>query len=241
MIRYISCGIFFIELGDCMEILKSRSGKGGITFLIGLVLLICVVIAMLEMNGIINIRALFGGTGTFIVKNYEKEVKKLCSKKDEQGNYNLDLYKSKQEEVNNISDKEERILINKSVKILSGVYFCENNDCIYIEEGNTGLIHGYDCENNRYGKGTYDEYYSSVSSRELLLQGCERLDKRGSFEFSELGISCANYHCRVSKSGKVHSINCNDIKDDNLNMYERIFGISEKETEEEETKEESNE
>lgn len=223
-----------------MYILKSRSGKGGIAFLIGLVLLMGVVVAMLEMNNIINIRALFGGKGTFIVINYEKEIKKLCAKRDDSGNYNLDSYNNIQSEVDGLSEKEERILLNKSINMLSGVKYCVNNGCIYIEEGNTGIIHGYDCKNGKYGKGTYEEYYSSISSRALLLQGCERLDKRGSFEFSELGISCLNHFCRVSKAGKVYSVNCKNVEEDNLNMFERLFGVIEEEQEEEKV-EESNE
>ena len=194
----------------------NNKGKISFTFLIGLLLLFGVIVVVLELNGFINIRALFGGEGTFIVKDYEKEVAKLCNKIDENGNYNKDSANEIKEEVikiayeDTIKGTEYDVTLNNTWSKISGLEYCEDSVCYMFEFSEGRNQYRYNCKNSNNEVLNFDEVMDKAKAESVLDVACENLDDKGEYEYSSVGISCKNSYCNMALNGRLYNKDCKE-------------------------------
>ena len=186
-----------------------RNARSNLFFLVGIILLIAFVVGMLDLNGVINIRALIGGEGHFIPIDYEKDIKKLCDKMDEEGNYNkeeAEKYQEKLREASN-SNKSGQEKVNEMWDVLRGEQFCVNKRCVYFEDSKELNIYMYTCGTDEVEKyNLYDEF-KNMQVNMMLNAACSSLNSKG--EYKSEKVSCEKFFCTVTYDGAPYTINCN--------------------------------
>ena len=193
----------------------NKKGKIDLALIIGIVLLFAIVVSILEIVGVINIRALFGGQGTFIPTNYEEKVKELCSKTDSEGIYNkenIEKIKNGFEELDKNpsfekgTTKDMDIIVEKTWEIIKETNHCLDNECELATNDGTKTIYHYNCKNKELEKNDLEETAGEFVSNHYLTIGCAKIDKNGTFENEN--VKCGNYHCSSTYKGKTYKRNC---------------------------------
>jgi hypothetical protein len=193
----------------------NKKGKIDISLIVGILLLIAIVIGTLEIVGLINIRALFGGPGTFIPTNYEEKIKEMCKKTDSEGIYNkenankiengfLELYKDPLFETGTPDDMDK--MVEKIWDVVKESNYCENNECNLATDDGTKNLYRYNCSTQKLEKNNLEETAGEFVSDYYLSLGCSKMDKNGTFE--NKNVKCGNYHCSSTYKGKTYKRNC---------------------------------
>ncbi len=190
----------------------NNHGKSNVAFIIGVLLLAGLVIGILDLNGVINVRALLGGEGHFVPIDYEKEVKKMCDLVDEEGSYNHEELEKMTESIEEFSKNEDNQELSyndmwkKVWKSLKGKKACNNHRCLYFEDSDEYNIYSYDCKENKSRKQNFKEYYEDSYADFMLDNVCTIIDDKG--EFKSETITCKKFFCTITLFDKPYTRNC---------------------------------
>ena len=187
----------------------NRNGKIDILYLIGLFLLIGIIIGILEINGVINIRSLFDREGNFIAINYEKELKKMCDKRDTKGIYNNTDYQTYLHQLSKFIDVENKKLdleIKESWEDYKGMQFCYDGTCYYFVKDNSRKVHIYDCKKRSDEELEFKSFIKLGLKKLELEDVCPKLDNNGNYENEE--ITCRKKKCHIVFEGKQYYKTC---------------------------------
>lgn len=186
--------------------------KSIIVFISGLALLTGLVIGVLGMLGVVNIGVLFGGKGTFIPINYEKELKEMCNNIDSDGYYNKEEYlkvSSKFEEFYKDENKKDIYdLTDDFWEVYMGSKYCVNKICTMNPPYKDRVSYEYNCKKDIFKEIKLDDRINENIAEGILNNACSMLNKNGIYEGGNPPVKCGNYKCELTYYGNTYTKDC---------------------------------
>lgn len=192
----------------------NKNGRIDILLIIGTLIMLALSIGILELNHIINIRALFGGDGTFIPINYENELINACNSLNREGIYNEKMAEEVTQNIYSHMSADNKLSLDdfekEYWKIVENKEYCLNNKCFYGAKGKKKTLYTYDCQEKKYDEIDLKIYYDELNSKYELEVACTLMNNNGFYKNADETISCSNYTCRWSRNGRLYYKNCKD-------------------------------
>ena len=139
--------------------------------------------------------------------NYKKEVKNLCSKVDEDGNYNTKALEKIEDKLEQLEDDEE---YDKMWDLLKGLEVCEDSICVIFEDNDSYKYHYYDCEEDEYESEKFDlgdeGSNGTLSANVILETACSNVNSKGNYDFED--THCEDFICETKINGKTYTRDC---------------------------------